>query len=253
MIFKKPLHNRNWYPKHGIQSDATENPDGTWTLGRVRNFIYTRNGSGQENWEKEVTVSPARIVRTWYLLEPFTEWGAVAHPYFIFEYDNGSTICFTIEGKRLDGSGFSGIKGFLNEYELGYIWITEKDCFSMPLTHGAKALFLYPLTLSAEESSALCREFLRDTHSLYERPEFYNTLTNNCTGRFAKTLRRIGLRAPRDVSWYLPGYSDTYLQRITLIPKDMPLRDPAKDLTKRQEEVWNMLDTEGVARIKILG
>jgi hypothetical protein len=123
----------------------------------------------------------------------------------------------------------------------------------MPLAHGAKALFLYPLTLTPKESEGLCREFLRDTHTLFEKPEFYNTLTNNCTGRFAKTLRRIGHRAPYDKSWYFPGYSDSYLQRIGLIAKDIPLRDPAKDLMRRQNAVWSLVESPGVARIKILG
>lgn len=253
MFNKLPQKVRDWYPKHGAQSDATKNTDGSWTIGSVRDFTYTRDKHADEVWAKGVHVDVTSIVRAWLLLEPFTNSPFVAHPYYIFEYADGSTLCFTIEGKRLNGSGFSGLKGVLNEYELGYIWITEKDCLTMPLTHDAKALYLYPLTLSAERARALCVEFLKDTHTLFETPEFYHTLFNNCTGRFAESLGRVGVRAPRDISWYLPGYIDTYLKRIGLIAANVQLRDPAKDLMNRQDEVWSLLESPGVARIRILG
>lgn len=238
-----PQRVRDWYPKHGIQSDATKNADGSWTIESVRDFTYTRDGHRSEVWVKDVRVDVASIVRAWLLLEPFTNSRFVAHPYYIFELADGSTLCFTIEGKRLNGSGFSGLKGVMNEYELGYIWITEKDCLTMPLTHAAKALYLYPLTLSADMAQELCVEFLEDTHTLFQTPEFYNTLFNNCTGRFAESLGRAGARAPHDISWYLPGYIDTYLKRIGLIAAGTQLRDPVKDLMKRQDEVWPIIES----------
>lgn len=219
----------------------------------MRDFTYTRGGNKSEVWVKDVRADVKNIIRAWLLLEPFTRSDAIAHPYFIFERADGSTLCFTIEGKRPNGSGFSGLKGLMNEYELGYVWMTEKDCLTMPLTHGAKALYLYPLTLSKEKAQALCVEFLKDTHTLFQTPEFYNTLFNNCTGRFALALRRAGVPAPFDLSWYLPGYIDTYLKRIGLIAENVHLRDPAKDLMKRQDEVWEIFESPGVARIKILG
>lgn len=236
-----PQKVRDWYPKHGVQSDATEQPDGTWVLERVRDFTYTRDGSANETWRSKVSVDVSRVSRLYYLLEPFTEFSTVAHPYFIFEFDDGSALSCTIEGKRLNGAPYSGLKGMLDEYELGYVWITEKDCLTMPLTHGGKALYLYTLALSAEHARAVCREFLNDTHTLYERPEFYHTLFNNCTGRFAYILTRAGVRAPHDLSWYFPGWSDRYLKRLGII--NGPLRTPVRDLVEHQDTVWHIIES----------
>lgn len=243
MFGTKPQKVRDWCPKHGVQSDATEHADGTWTIVAMRNFIYTKDGAAHEAWLSDVPVEVQKVVRLWYLVEPFTDSDAIAHPYFIFENNDGSTLCFTIEGKRLNGAPYSGFKGLTNEYELGYLWITETDCLTMPLTHGGKALYLYPLTLAAHEAQAVCTEFLKDTHLLFEHPEFYNTLTNNCTGRFAHTLRRVGIRAPHDLSWYLPGWSDRYFKRIGLIGPEVTLRAPARDLVARQDEVWPIIES----------
>ncbi len=243
MLWREPQRERNWYPKYGTsQYDATVQSDGTYLVEGVRDFQYGRDGTAREQWMTRIPVDPARVVRTWYMLEPFTSWDAIAHPYFIFEFDSGSTLCFTIEGKRLNNTPYSGWKGMLRAYELGYIWITEHDCLTMPLTHGAQALYLYPMTLSPDESARLMRGFLDDTHQLFERPEFYHTILNNCTIRFAHTLERQNVRRmPLDLSWYLPGWSDYYLARLGLIDVPRPLRSSARDLVARKEKVWTML------------
>lgn len=241
---KTPQRRRSWNQKYGPeQYDAVPNPDGTYTLGAVRDFTYSRNSESSETWIPSAVMRPNDVVRSWLLLEPFTSWDAIAHPYFIFEYSDGSTMCVTIEGKRLAGESYSGIKGIRNEYELGYVWMTERDALTMPLTHGAKALYLYPLTLSPDNSGKLMHGFLYDTHKLFETPEFYHTVFNNCTVHFARILRREQIhRAPFDVSWYLPGWIDRYLARLRLIDVPRPLRTPARDLVARQDEVWEIIE-----------
>jgi hypothetical protein len=242
MIWSAPQRVRNWYPKHGVQSDVTKN-GAAYTIQSVRNFVYDQNGSAREEWLRGVTVTPQNAVRLWYLLEPFTNSPAIAHPYFVFEFVDGTTLCFTIEGKWLNGTAYSAIKGFLREYELGYVWMTERDALTMPLTHAAKALYLYPLTFTATEVQNILHTLLNDTHALFETPEFYNTITNNCTIRFAQTLKRIGHRIPFDMSWFLPGYSDRYFKRLGIIAPETELRSPAIDLVARKSEVWGDIES----------
>lgn len=237
-----PQRVRDWYPKHGVQSDVTRG-DSVYTIQAVRNFTYAQNGAANEVWLKNVSADPLTAVRMWYLLEPFTNSPAIAHPYFVFEFEDGTTLCFTIEGKRLNNAPYSGLKGLMREYELGYVWITELDALTMPLTHEAKALYLYPLTFTQTEVQKILSQLLEDTHALFEKPEFYNTLFNNCTVRFARTLKRIGHRVPHDVSWYLPGYSDRYFKRLGIIAPNTALRSPTFDLVARKKEVWEIIES----------
>lgn len=240
---KTPQRTRPWHPKYGVQqSDAHIRDDGSYVLDAVRDFVYRKDGTASEQWLQRVTVRPKDVRRVWYILEPFTSLSAIAHPYFLFEYADGSTIAVTIEGKRLDGAPYSALAGMRKEYELGYVWITEKDCLSMPLAHKARALYLYPLTLTPEESAQLMTGFLIDTHNVCVTPEFYHTLFNNCTVRFARIVHREKIRhMPFDLSWHLPGWSDRYLARLGLIDSGTPLRDPACDLVARQDEVWEII------------
>jgi hypothetical protein len=249
MASKTPQKTRAWYPKYGPhQFDAVRASDGTYTIGGVRNFVYRRDGSGTESWLTGVPVNTNDVVRTWYLLEPFTRFAAIAHPYFVFEMQDGSVLCFTIEGKRLSGEPYSALRGMLSAYELGYIWTTGLDCITMPLTRGALELYAYPLTLTPHESKETLRALLDGTHTLHETPEFYHTILNNCTIRFAHTIRAERIRPlPFDLSWYLPGWSDRYFMRTGLIAPTGDYREArrAHDLVRQADTVWGHIESHG--------
>lgn len=244
LYVKTPSHSRDWLPKHGKQSNVVKNADGTYTIQSVRNFTYNREGAEHQEWIQNVQIDTKTVKRLWYMLEPFTNLEAVAHPYFIFECDDKHTQCFTIEGKRLRGKGYSGIKGLLKEYELGYIWMTEHDCIGMPLASGAKALNLYPLELPREVVQGVCEKLLTDTAELYRKPRFYNTLFHNCTTLFAETVNSVAPGAlPYDVSWHLPGYSDRYLMKIELIKTTGNYQEERSrhNILLQNEKLWDAL------------
>lgn len=244
MFMRNPSHSRDWLPKHGTQTDVSKNPDGAYVIHKVRNFTYSRDGAEHQEWVQNITVDPRRAKRLWYMLEPFTNLEAVAHPYFIFEFDDGRTQCFTIEGKRLRNQGYSGIKGLLNAYELGYIWMTEHDCIGMPLAQGAKALNLYPLKLPQEVVRTLLEKLLTDTANLFAKPRFYNTLFHNCTTLFAEAVNSVAPKTlPYDIAWHLPGYSDRYLMRIGLIKTDSSFQSTREqhNILLEKDALWNIV------------
>jgi hypothetical protein len=242
---RKPQFERRWYPKYGTQADTHLNVDGTVTIDKVRNFTYTRSGTETQEWVPKVRVNPKEIKKLWYLLEPFNGLEAVAHPYFIFEFNDGSTLCFTIEGKRPDGEPYSGLDGLLNEYELGYIWITMHDCITMPLTHNAEALYLYPLALSSDIAQGFFMEITRKSHELFEKPEFYNTLCNTCTTGMYQAFNRANPGMfPFDWSWIFPGYSDRFLlKRGIIVGKgDYKQMRAQRNLMQKQDALWDLVD-----------
>jgi hypothetical protein len=240
---RKPQFEREWYPKYGTQADTDVHNDGTVTIQKVRNFTYTEDGRETPAWIPNIQIDPRELQRLWYVLEPFNHIEPIAHPYFIFEFKDGSTLCFTIEGKRPNQQPYSGLKGLLNEYELGYIWITEHDCITMPLAHNAEALYLYPLTLSPELVQRFFMELIHESHQLFEKPEFYNTLFNTCTTRMYQALNRAepGL-IPYDISWNFPGYSDRFLMKRGLIAREAPYNVMRKrrNLMLKQDELWEL-------------
>lgn len=219
--------------KHGMQSDARI-VNGIAHIDAARNFVYDGTGQRTNEWRPQRVVV-GDIVRVWYVLEPFTNFAGIAHPYIIFETKNSEPIAFSIEGKRLHNEPYSGIKGMLNAYELGYVWMSVNDCLSMPLSVGCVALYLFELTLTPEESQKLFIALVEGTHALYQRPQFYNTVFANCTTVLCPILNKVRPgSAPWDISWHLPGYSDEYLiRRGLMVPKarsQVDLKPHAKEI-----------------------
>ena len=59
---------------------------------------------------------------------------------------------------------------------------------------------------------------LERANQLHERPEFYNTLTNNCTTRILEHANRVATKKiPYGREVLLPGYADELAVRLGLI------------------------------------
>jgi hypothetical protein len=59
---------------------------------------------------------------------------------------------------------------------------------------------------------------------LREAPEFYNTLTNNCTSNVVRHVNQIAPRTvPSGIKTILPGYTDEVAHRLGLIDSQLEL------------------------------
>lgn len=73
-----------------------------------------------------------RLERVWFVEEPFTiapfySFEGVAHTYFVFDFQDQQPVAVSVESRRERGEGYDSIHGLFNEYELMYIWGTERD------------------------------------------------------------------------------------------------------------------------------
>ncbi len=70
---------------------------------------------------------------------------------------------------------------------------------------------LYRLRASPEQARALLLQYVADANALATKPEFYNSITTNCTTTVAKMMRAVGDVVPFDwrliVNGYLPDYA----------------------------------------------
>ena len=65
---------------------------------------------------------------------------------------------------------------------------------------------------------------LQRARQLQLRPEFYNTLTNNCTTNILKHANSIApKRIPYGKQVLLPGYADELAERLGLIDSSLPI------------------------------
>jgi hypothetical protein len=127
-------------------------------------------------------------------------------------------LAVSVETRKQRDEDYHPLKGATREYELIYVVADEKDVIQFRTNYNNEDVYLYHTVASPTDSRALLVDVFGRVNQIAERPEFYNTLTNNCTSNIVEHVNRI--RPNRIVADYrvlLPGYSDELLYEEGLI------------------------------------
>jgi len=244
---KKPESDRTWMPEQAETAHALD-AGSLVTIFNVRDWTYDASGILSTEWTS-ATLNPKDIVRTWFIIEPFSDWEAVGHTFLSFELEDGRVYSFSVEARREEGEEYSAVRGLFNEYELSYQWGTERDFITRRLLYLDHPLRLYPLSLSPEASEALFRSLVAETNALAAKPRFYNTLSANCTNVLAKIVNRHHPGTlPWSTSWYLTGYADEYLMEEGLIELSRSVDETkaAHDLTAHRASITSFTSSSPI-------
>ena len=82
------------------------------------------------------------------------------------------------------GEGYSTIKGFFRQYELYYVVADERDVIGLRTNFRRdppEDVYIYRVKSNPEGRRAFFLEYVRQINALKDHPEFYNSLTTNCT------------------------------------------------------------------------
>ncbi len=195
------------------------------TLGGVRDFSHTADGTAEARWRDE-TFELADVRRVWLALAPFaSRFRGLAHSFLSFELGDGRFLAISVEARREADERYSLIGGLLEGFELAYVIGTERDLIGLRALRGDR-IYLYPTVATPEQARALLVDMLRRAQSTQVRPEFYNTLVNNCTTNLRDHVNRV---TEADLPWgwgvVLPGYSDRLALDHGLLDTDQSLSD----------------------------
>jgi hypothetical protein len=190
------------------------------TIRDVRNFTYrTRDDCIPAYYDAIYDIDAVRVVDV-----VVSRWAsdAIAHVFLSFGFDDGRHLAISIETRRRHGQRYSPYKGFLPLYDLIYVVADERDLIGVRTDVRKEQVCLFRANVTAQTTQALLTDYLRRIYALDERPEFYNTLFNNCT---TNILRHIKAVAP-DIrySWkvLLSGYADQYGYDLGLLDNSVP-------------------------------
>jgi hypothetical protein len=205
------------------------------SIKNVRNFHYTSkedNNLELNYLNREVNIND--LEKAWLVVEPFyikpfTNFGGVAHTYFVFDFKNSEPIAVSVEARREKRETYDAWVGLLNRFELIYIWGTESDETVRRVISENNPLYMYPLTTSQETAKKLFLQLAQTTKELEKNPRFYNTFTSNCTNELAENVNKIKSGTiPTNRALFLPGYADEELYKLGFIPNNKPLEDIQK-------------------------
>ena len=227
----RPSNDRSWVNDNERLTTAEFN-DGKVTIRNVRDFEWRSNRDFDKRWiDMEINLDD--VSKIWFVLEYFDpSRRQMAHTIMSFEMRDGTRIACSIEVRRERGERYHPVKGLFRQYELIYVWATERDvigvrtrCRKRSVTHLFEAVVLGP-----GNERRMLESYLKRTNKLSQSPEWYNTITNTCTTNIVRHVNEVYPgRVPRAVAVLLPGLSPKLLQRNNLVKIEGTIEETLRD------------------------
>lgn len=236
----RPSHERNWGLTQSRLPNAVEFPTmfgGKNDVVLVSNIRSNRYGpvvaEGELYYNDSYDLSALKSV--WFGVDRFTDLKPLAHSFLSFEFEPGAHrsnyLAFSVETRReKDELAYSPIRGLFRNYEIIYVISDEQDALSGRSDVRENVIQLYPIRATREQARAMFLDMLNRANEIREQPEFYHTLTNNCTNNIVYHTNKVLEKPIR--SWergvVFPGYSDWLAHRRGIIDTELTLEQARK-------------------------
>ncbi|MCJ7838892.1 MAG: DUF4105 domain-containing protein [Burkholderiales bacterium] len=177
----EPSNDRDWQADVALLPSATIDGD-LVSMHNIRNFDYrSETDYTPAYYDKRFDVSRLEAVD---LVAVYWMGPAIAHTFMSFSFAGGDRLAISIETRKEKGEGYSTIKGFFRQYELYYVVADERDVIRLRTNYRhdpPEDVYVYRLQGSLDNARRLFMAYVKQINSLTSAPEFYNTLTTNCT------------------------------------------------------------------------
>lgn len=211
----QPLQNRDWNPEVS-RLLSYQRTGSQVTLYNVRNFAWQPNGHYTERWEtRHYNLNQIKGVNiiTSYWMGP-----QIAHTLVSFDFENQDPLVFSIEIRKEKQESFSAIGGFFRQFELSLIAADEKDIIYTRSNVRKEQVYMFPIEMPKAQAQALFLEYLKTADELRQQPEWYNTLTSNCTTLVFDMVQAINPnKLPKDYRLLASGYLPNYLYDLNVL------------------------------------
>ena len=224
LALHRPSHNRAWKPDFARLARG-EIEGTTLTLHNIRNTRYGAPGSNYEvRWDTR-SYDLSKLKRLWFVVESFSRIEAIAHTLLSFEFEDGQFLAVSVEARLEQGESYGILKGFLRQFELCYLFGDERDFLLKRTRYQEHEVYLYPLVTPPDEIRSLLLQMVARANDILDRPQFYNSVTDNCTSSLLKHANRVrpGSFSVWQLDQVLPGRSDKTLYNKGWLATEVPL------------------------------
>jgi hypothetical protein len=212
----KPSNDRDWVAGMEVMPWAEFKGDEV-TIHNVRSCRY-RTYDDFDTFYYDKTFDLNKLSTVDMIMVPFNDMPSIAHTMLSFGFEDQDYVAVSVEIRREKGEKYNPIKGFLRQYELMYVVADERDVIPKNANHYPSEVYLYRSAATPEQARELFVDVMKRVDKLIDEPEFYNTLTNNCTTNIRNHINHLKpQRVPYDYRVLLPGYSDSLAYDLGLI------------------------------------
>jgi len=210
----RPSNDRDWQPDVAVLAHADINGD-LVTVHNIRNLDYrTETDYTPAYYDKTFDLSKLESVD---LFAVYWMGPKIAHTMLSFGFEGNEYLAVSIETRKEVGESYSTFKGFFRQYELYYVVADERDVVRLRTNFRKdppEEVYLYRIQAPIENGRRLFLEYIRRINALKEQPEFYNTLTTNCTTTILFHTRMNPESPPMSWKILLSGYVPDYLYEL---------------------------------------
>jgi len=175
-----PSNDREWQPDVAVLPYATFE-DEQVTIHNVRNFDYRTETDFTVRYDDRTY--DLRHLDSMDLVAVYWMGPMIAHVFLSFGFGD-EHLAISIEARKEQNEGYSTFKGFFKQYELFYVVADERDVIRLRTNYRKdppEDVYIFRANVPQENIKRLFLEYVRQINQLRKQPQFYNTLTTNCT------------------------------------------------------------------------
>jgi hypothetical protein len=224
-----PSNHRDWSPDLAVLSHA-EFDGNEVKVHNIRNCTYRADDEYVvRHYDK--TFDLDKIIEVDFVVVPFRETPSLAHTLLSFGFDGEDYVSVSVEARLEKSERYSPVLGAMRQFELMYVIADERDVLLRRTKFRGVDVYLYRTRATPKQARELFVDVMSRVNKLYREPEFYDTVTNNCTSNIVQHINRL---QPNRLSLYdprvlLPGYADH-------LAYDLGLLDTSKSFAQLREE-----------------
>lgn len=211
LVSKQPTQVANWKTQYHVLPTVQLSGD-TITITNFRDFRYSSDGNIAEARYRTAQFQLSQLQGVWLGISHFGSWD-LAHALVSFQFGQDQYLTVSIEARLTEQQiSYAPITGLFRNYTKFMALGSEQDIIGLRSHIRKEEVYLYPLQGSELQAKTLLLSYLRQAQSLNTKPEFYNTLFDNClTGLLAESKQYRGWWRWFDYRILLPGYADHLL------------------------------------------
>lgn len=204
--FTSPVNEGPWKPYYE-RTALVEMLDGAYHIRNFRRARYDAEGVIQSiEWQDRI-VDPSKLKSVWLGISVFAE-PLLAHTFLSFDFGDGDPLVVSIEARQRPDQSYSPVRGLYDAYHLIYVLADERDIIGVRTHARAETVYFHPLTIEPETQQTLLADMMARTAKVAAEPEFYNTLTGNCTNSLIRDAPYSVIKRYFDPRVLLPGLVD---------------------------------------------
>lgn len=221
----EPSNDRDWQPDVARLAYAEIDGDRI-TVRNVRNFDYRSETDYTPNYyDRTYDLGGLRSVD---LIAVYWMGPAIAHTILSFGFEGGDHLAISIETRKERGEAYSTTRGFFKQYELHYVVADERDVVRLRTNYRKdppEDVYIYRLHGPLENGRRVFLQYMQRINALAARPEFYNTLIDNCTTGIWMNARINPGHVPLSWKIFASGYLPEYLHGVGMLAPGLPFAE----------------------------